>query len=307
MHLSTQSLRIFLAVVEQGSLTKAARSLYMSQPSVSVHVRGLETSLSAQLIERSTTGVTPTAAGLALADRARQVLAIIDDIDVDVAAAQGIADRRLALAATTTLGNSFVPRLLAGFARDGEALGSIRVELRVGHAEQVIRWVLDREVSVGVCAGPVDHQQLHTDSLLDEALVLAAAPSHPLATRQADGHQLTPADLADQRFLMREIGSATRAEQDRALAMWGARAAAQWTIWGTEGARECVRSGLGISLISEHVVAPDLASGDLVALELHPAPPRRPVTLVRLAGASLRPLEADLVALLTRLHDWPGA
>lgn len=302
MHLSTQSLRIFLAVVEQGSLSKAARSLYMSQPSVSVHVRGLETSLGAQLIERSTTGATPTAAGLALADRAREILAIIEDIDVDVAAAQGIADQRLAVAATTTLGNSLVPQLLAGFVGERDA---IRVDLRVGNAEQVIRWVLDREVSVGVCAGIVDHQQLRAVKLLDEALVLAAAPDHPLVSRQRGGAALSADDLADQRFLMREIGSATRAEQDHALAMWGCRQAAQWTIWGAEGARECVRSGLGLSLISEHVIARDLADGTLVAMDLRPAPPRRPVTLIRLAGAALRPLETDFVALLTRLRDWP--
>lgn len=303
MHLSTQSLRIFLAVVEQGSLSKAARSLYMSQPSVSVHVRGLETSLGAQLIERSTTGATPTAAGLALAERAREILAIIDDIDVDVAAAQGIADRRLAVAATTTLGNSLVPQLLAGFTREHDA---IRVELRVGNAEQVIRWVLDREVSLGLCAGTVDHQQLHTVDVLDDALALTAAADHPLAVRQGAGEAITPADLVDERFLMREIGSATRAEQDHALAMWGCRQARQWTIWGAEGARECVRSGLGLALVSTHIIARDLADGTLVALDLDPAPPHRPVTLARLAGATLRPLESDFVTMLTRLRHWPG-
>ena len=84
MHLSTQSLRIFLTVVETGSLSAAARVLFMSQPSVSANVRSLETSLSAHLLDRGPAGATLTPAGAVLAGHARKILAIMDEVDGDV-------------------------------------------------------------------------------------------------------------------------------------------------------------------------------------------------------------------------------
>lgn len=301
MHLSTQSLRVFLSVVEQGSLSKAARTLYMSQPSVSVHVRDLETSLGTRLLDRSPTGVTPTAAGSALADRAREVLAIIGGIEADVAAAEGAGIGKLAIGVTGTLGHSLVPGVLADFASTHPDL---RVELRVGNAQQVVQWVLDREIGVGVCAGKIDRPQLRSAAVLDESLALVAVPGHPLAVQQAAGEAVRPEQLAGERFLLREIGSATRADQDLALAMWGCSPAGSWTVWGAEATLESVRAGVGLALVSEHVVARDLAAGSLVALNLDAMPPRRPVTVIRLAGAHLRPIEEELVNTLTELDSW---
>lgn len=303
MHLSTQSLRVFLSVVEQGSLSKAARALYMSQPSVSVHVRELETSLGAHLLDRSPTGVTPTAAGRVLAERAREVLSIIGNIEDDVGAAEGIGNQRLAVGVTGTLGHSLLPNILAEFSATRPGL---RVELRVGNARQVEQWVLDREVGVGVCAGKIDRPQLRSSAILDEALALVAVPDHPLALQQATGSAVRTEQLASQRFLLREMGSATRGDQELALAMWRCPKSQAWTVWGAEATLECVRAGVGLSLVSEHVVARDLATGALVALDVEEMPPRRPVTVIQLAGAHLRPIEEDLVATLIGLRSWSG-
>lgn len=303
MHLSTHSLGIFLSVVEHGSLSKAARTKYMSQPSVSAQIRSLETALGTHLLERSHTGVTPTAAGRVLAARAAEILSVIGGIEAEVSAAQGLVDSRLAVAATSTLGSYLVPQMLARFTADHP---SVRVELRVGNAEQVIQWVIDREATVGLAAGRIDHPQLRSTPFLDEAIVAAAAPDHPLALAQEE-RELHLQDLRGHRFLMREIGSATRSVQESTLAAWKLAEAEQWTIWGAEGARECARAGLGIVLVSEHVIAQDLEFGTLRALRIDPPPPRRPVTALRPAGVRLTDLEAQFTTAFTGLEAWPAA
>ncbi|MGN6403600.1 LysR family transcriptional regulator [Sinomonas sp.] len=298
MNLSIQGLRIFLAVAETGSFSAAARQLYMSQPSVSAHVRSLETSLSARLLDRGPAGATLTPAGEALAKHARTIFEVMDQVDEDVSAAQGIQDRKLSVAGTSTLGSYLLPRVLSRFLAENRG---IHTELRVGNAERVADWLVNREVSLGICAGKVNHEQLECTVIFEDALVLVAGRASALA-----GRSLTADDLKDQRFLLREIGSATRSDQDEALAEWKLTQAEQWTIWTSEAARESVRAGLGVALISEHVVAQDLRSGDLVRLKIHPAPPTRPVSLVHMAGQPLTPIEHAFVHLIKQMHTWPG-
>lgn len=297
MHLSIQSLQIFLAVAENGSLSSAARRLYMSQPSVSAHVRQLETSLSAHLLDRGPTGTTLTAAGEVLADHARRVVAVLDQVDDSVAAAQGIQDRRLTVAGTSSLGSYLLPQVLSRFLTEHPGT---RTELRIGNGERVAEWLISREVSLAVCAGRLGHEQLHSTELFDDQLVLIAPPDHRLAGRLVDA-----GDLVSERFLLREIGSSTRADQDRALLEWGLQGAESWTLWSAEAAREAVRAGLGIALVSEHVVARDLRSGDLAHLDVRPAPPARKVWLVRRGAQPLTALEHDFVFMLKTLATWP--
>lgn len=297
MQVNMQSLKIFLTVVEQGSLSAAARELYMSQPSVSAHIRQLESSLSARLLDRGPSGAVPTPAGELLAHRAQDVLELLDTLGEDVALAQGQADQRLALGGTSTLGNYLLPRMLARFQ---EAHSGVRAELRVGNAERVLGWVLDGEVSLALMAGDVVHEALRCEVIFDEALVLVAAPTHRLA-----GRRVTPEELAGERFILREVGSATRAEQEEAMDTWGLSESPVWTVWGSEAASEAARCGLGLTLISEHVVARDLRSGDLVRVRIDPAPPRRPVTLVTQARGRLTPVEDTFVHLLTNTKSWP--
>ncbi|MDR2254537.1 MAG: LysR family transcriptional regulator [Arthrobacter sp.] len=302
MQVNMQSLKIFLTVVETGSLSAAARELYMSQPSVSAHVRQLETSLSARLLDRGPSGAATTAAGEVLAARARDVLELLDALDDDVAEAQGRADQRLALGGTSTLGNYLLPRVLSRFQESHSLVPGrgVRAELRVGNAEQVTAWVLAGEVSVALMAGEVSHEALVCRPIFDEAMVLVSAPTHRLAGRVA-----SPEDLASERFILREVGSATRQQQEEALEAWNLAQAPAWTVWGSEAAGEAVRSGLGLALVSEHVVARDLRSGDLARIRIQPAPARRPVTLVTMALGRLTPVEEQFVHLLTNTTSWP--
>ncbi|MGX1750640.1 LysR family transcriptional regulator [Glutamicibacter protophormiae] len=298
MHLSTQNLHIFLTVVEAGSISAAARTLFMSQPSVSANVRNLESALSAPLLERRPSGVIPTAAGQIVVEQAQRIMEIMGQVDEQVARVQGLADQKLSVAGTSTLGSYLLPRVLQRFM---DTRQGVRTELRVGNAEKVAEWIVNREVSIAICAGEVDHEQLEAKVIFDEALVLAAHRAHPLA-----GQRLTPQDLAGERFLQREIGSATRLDQDAVLAGWGLPEIEQWTVYSAEAARESVRSGLGVALISEHVVGRDLRSGEIVRLLVDPAPPRRPVTLVHRGRQNLTSIEHEFVELLTSIKAWPA-
>lgn len=141
-------LEVLLRVLEHQGFSGAAKSLFMSQPSVSNHIRNLENSCGIQLVHRTSAGARPTPAGEVVAEHARQVFAIMDSLERTVADFRGLGGGRLVLAGTTTLGTYLLPRLVADFSTRAP---KVSCEIRVGNEDAVESWLL-RGRSPWVCA-----------------------------------------------------------------------------------------------------------------------------------------------------------
>ncbi|MDV3128707.1 LysR substrate-binding domain-containing protein [Mycobacterium sp. 21AC1] len=298
MVVSLTQLEVLVAVVESGGFSGAAKKLFMSQPSVSNHIRNLESSLGVHLVQRSTQGARTTPAGDVVVDHARKVFELLTSLERQVAGLQGLESGRLVLAGTTTLGTYLLPRLVSEFT---EAAPKVECQIRVGNEDTVENWLLRGEVALGLCADTPREEQLLAQPLFEEEMVLVAAAGTPLA-----GQALRPKDLADQRFLMREMGSATRRQQESALRLWELDSAEQWDLWGPDTLKEAVHAGLGLALLSDHSTARERVSGLLVALSVEPPPPSRTVYLVRRADRVLTPPEQAFVALVDGISAWPA-
>lgn len=298
MQLNLHRLWIFLQVVECGGFSAAAQKLYMSQPSVSNQVRQLEQSLHVQLVDRSGSGVRPSAEGEVLRDYAKRIFLLADEA---VTAIQQVTDReigQLTVGGTTTIGTYLLPPLVARFR--GRYPG-IECDIVVGNGEQILRALLDGEIGIGVLAGEPSAAQLEVARILTERLVLVAAPYHPLG-----GSTVSADALAGERFLLREQGSGTRELQEAALVQWGLNGAKRSTVGGVEAVKQAVLAGLGISLVSEHAVREETSSGRLAVIDVDPALAARPVTLAYRGDRLLSPSERTFADLLHHVHDWPG-
>ncbi|WP_433236854.1 LysR substrate-binding domain-containing protein [Streptosporangium sp. CA-135522] len=297
MQLNLHRLWIFLQVLEYGGFSAAAQKLYMSQPSVSGQVQQLEKSLHATLVDRSGARVRATAEGEVLAEYARRIFLLADEAVTAIERVQGLATGRIAVAGTSTVGTYLLPTLLARFVHK---YPGIEHSLQVGNGEQVQRWLLDGKVGLAVLAGRPPAPQLEVAAMFEDLLVLIAAPDHPLAGRPVD-----PAELAGERFLLREAGSATRQLQEAELARWGLGEVATGDIWGTETLKQAVGAGMGLSLISEHAVTRDVALGALALIDVRPAPPARPIVVAHRRDRLLSPAESAFLRLLEEQANWP--
>lgn len=295
---SLNQLEVLLKVLETGGFSGAAKALYMSQPAVSNHIRNLENSFAVQLVHRTTQGARPTPAGEVVAEHARRMFELLDSLERSVADFRGLGGGRLVVAGTSTLGPYLLPRLLADFARRAP---KVSCQLRVGNEEAVETWLMRGEAALGLCIDSPRDEQLVAEEMFSESTVLVAAAGSPLA-----GRELAAADLAGQRFLMRETGSATRRLQERALASWGLEAAERWDLWGIDTIKEAACQGLGIAILSEHAIRRELDAGILTALSIEPLPPTRAVSLVRRADRVLTPPEEAFVALTRAVAEWPS-
>ncbi|WP_020389569.1 LysR family transcriptional regulator [Kribbella catacumbae] len=294
---SLNQLEVLVKVVDAAGFSGAAKALYMSQPAVSNHIRNLENSFGVQLVHRTSQGARPTQAGEVVVEHARRMFELMDSLEHAVADFRGLGGGRLVLAGTATLGPYLLPRLLSDFAARAP---KVSCQIRVGNEDQVETWLMRGEVALGLCIDTPRDEQLTAEGLLQDVTVLVAAAGSPLA-----GRELVPEDLAGQRFLMRETGSATRRLQERALSSWGLDAAERWDLWGVDTIKEAACQGLGLAILSEHAISRELDAGILAALAIEPMPPTRTVSLVRRADRVLTPPEEAFVALARAVAVWP--
>jgi len=299
MELNTHRLWIFLQVVDCGGFSAAANKLFMSQPSVSHHVRQLETTVDAVLIDRSGGRATPTAEGEVLAEYARRLLLLGDEAITAVRQVQGLSRGHLRLGGTTTVGTYLLPHLLGGFQN---VYPDIECNLYVGNVEQLTARLVTGEVGLGVFVGEPSSTQLKIEQILLDLAVVVVAPDHPLADKQ-----VAAKELFEQQFILREQGSGTRALQSEVLADWQLHDIASMEMWGTETVKQAVRAGLGISLLSEHTVRQELRDGSLCAVVVDPPPAGRPVVAAYRRERVLAPAEHAFLEDLRNLNTWPAS
>jgi DNA-binding transcriptional LysR family regulator len=298
--LNLHRLSIFMTVVETGGFSAAAQKLYMSQPSVSNHVRNLEQSLQTTLIDRSGPRIRPTAEGEVLVEYARRVFLLTEEAVAAIREVSGVQSGRLEVGGTTTVGTYLLPRLLARFRERHRA---IECDIVVGNNGQIVKRLLEGELGLAIVAGQPGAPQLKTETVLDERLLLVAAPGHPLTSTTAP---LAPRELAAERFLLREPGSQTRDLQEAALIGWDLDDMAKADMWGPETIKQSVAAGLGISLISEHAIDAEVRDGRLVVLEVDPPLRSRPVVVAYRRDRLLSPAERAFLGLVRGLRTWPA-
>ncbi len=268
-------LRIFHAVAQRMSFSAAAEQLYLTQPAVSLQVRALERSLGVKLFDRTGGRLALTPAGEALLHSATVILNAEAEARRAIDELRGASHGRLLVAANTTGGMYFLPRLLAAFRAEAPR---ITIELDVDATARICERVNQRMVDIGFVGGPIDDRRLTVEPVADDRLVLIASPDHPLAA--AGRRRITLEELAAEPLIVPEATSRTRLLVERRLREAGlsVRPAAQMV--GTEAVKKAVEANLGIAFVSGYSVEAELALGRLTALEVRGLTITRPIVMV---------------------------
>jgi DNA-binding transcriptional LysR family regulator len=169
-----RQLRCVEAVARHRHFTRAADELHVSQSALSHQVRRLEAELGTALFERTSRRVTPTEAGLAIAARARRVLAEVEGAREEVDQLRGVRRGRIWIGPLLRAGDIDVPELLAGFSREHPG---IEVSLREGIADDMLRYLADDEIDAAFCLLADDLPPEYAgEHLADDEVVVAFSP-----------------------------------------------------------------------------------------------------------------------------------
>ena len=198
-----RKIKVFVAVADHLSFSRAARVLHLSQPAVSQQIAALEAELGARLFERTTRRVRLTAAGATLLVRAEPLLREYAETRRAVAASEGRIAGELSVAASLTIGSYVLPPALAELALSDPEL---RAKVTIENTEQAIGSLLSGRVDLGFVEGEVSADNIELHLLREDELVLIASRQHRFGTMEF----VTLSDLLVEPFVLREEGSGTR-------------------------------------------------------------------------------------------------
>lgn len=278
MALNLNSLRIFIAVVEQGGFTRASVTLNLSQPAVSKAVGNLERSVGMPLLERGPRSVRPTEAGLALAERARELFAVERTAEEELRALSGLERGVLRIGASTTVATWLLPPILGAFQARHPG---IALRVTSGNTRKIGRTLARRRLDVALVEGPVDDPRFEVEPWRDDDLVIIAPSDHRLARSR---RRASLAALGRESFVMRERGSGTRAVAAAAFDTVGFVPTVALTLDSTEAVKQAVAAGLGVAAVSRAAAADQLALGRLKEIRVAGLSLSRQLSILRLVG-----------------------
>jgi DNA-binding transcriptional LysR family regulator len=260
------SLRLFVAVVETGSIGAGARRVGITQQAASDRLRGVESQVGVTLLHRSRQGSVPTEAGTVLAGWATRLLDTAIEVAEGIATLRADSAARLRVASSMTIAEHLVPRWLLVLRHRATTAGSVppAVELTATNSVRVLAALERGDVDLGFVEGAAVPKGFRSRPLAQDHLVVVVSPGHPWTRRR---RVVTPGELAATALVSRETGSGTREVLENALAAVGHGLVPPAVVLTTAtGVREAVRAGAGVAVLSRLAVADDLEAGRLQAV-----------------------------------------
>lgn len=243
------SIRLAVSCARTGNLTAAAAECHLVLPAASRRLRDLERSLGAQLFERHSRGLTPTALGRAFMQRGMAILQELDNLMVELADAHQGVVRHVHLSASTAAITQFLSPLLAEHA---ELRPEIQVELEEQVSGQVAASVREGRADLGVFVAGPDLRGLEVRDFRTDELVLILPPGHRLCGRAP----LAFAATLDEPWISLNPGAAMLQAQQQAAMAAGRSFRLRMQVGSFDAVGHMVASGLGIAALPKAAALP---------------------------------------------------
>lgn len=259
MRMTLRQLAVFVAVAQEGTVTKASEAVKLTQSAASMALADLEDGLGAPLFDRLGKRLQLNDLGRFLLPQALEILGRCEAFEQ---AAKGeLQSIDLRLGATLTISDYLMPDLMAGFL---QVQPQAHLQLQVGNTRQMIEAVNQFQLDLALIEGSCHLPQLQSIPWRDDELAVCCAPNHPLA--QLD-RPLNAVDFLNVEWILREEGSGTREVFDHVILQDLPDANIRLTLGHNEAILKIVAGGLGLSCISRLAIEPLQEKGQLVILE----------------------------------------
>jgi len=282
MNATFRQLRLFLALADLGSVSAAARATHVTQPTASMQLRELADAVGLPLHEVIGKKVYLTAAGEALASTARAMVGEWSLFEQQVAAMKGLHQGRLRVAVVSTA-KYFVPRWLGAFCA---AHPDVEIALEILNRDGVVQRLRRNQDDISIMSIPPKDLDIEQREFLPNPLVVVAPWGHPLASKRA----IPLAELAGERFILREPGSGTRMAAEAHFRAHAFTPQVRLALGSNEAIKQAVAGGMGLSVLSRHALAPEPAGEGLCLLDVEDFPIHASWYIVYLRGKQLSPL-----------------
>ncbi len=293
--LDIHQLKIFKAVFERKSFSEAAQKVYLTQPTVSGHIRALEESFGIALFERTSKAVIPTKAGEFLYPYAKSLLNELEEARKAMAAFAGGQKGLLKIGGSNIPGNYILPRLIGRFK---QARPEVKIHLKISDTSRIKKMVLERELDIGVIGAPASEDELLCEPCFEDSMTLICPPGH----RFCKAEEIDFSELQQEAFIIRETGSGSRFMAENAIVTAGYNGFDALNvvaeIGSTEALCQAVKAGAGLAIVSLRAVQDDMNMGLLCSAKISGIDFRRRFYIVTVIKGVQCPASIDFTQFL---------
>jgi DNA-binding transcriptional LysR family regulator len=262
----------FVEVARRGNVSRAAETLFITQPALTARLRALESEVRVPLFRRGRRGMTLTDAGRAFLPHAERALRALRDGAAMVG--QLPVAEALVLGAAPAISTYTLPAILVRFT---ETRPDVRLLVRTGHSEEILDQVVRGDLDVGLIRA-IHHPDLESVTVLEDELVLVADPEHPIARRR----RIAPSQVADARLILFDRTSSFYDLTRTLFRQAGSPPRGVLELDNIDAAKRMVLAGLGVALLPRSAIGDELVSGRLRPIEIVGTPPiERRIVAVR--------------------------
>jgi DNA-binding transcriptional LysR family regulator len=267
-------LRIFHTTAGLLSFTRAAEELHLTQPGISKHIKTLEEQYGVPLFDRLGKRIVLTQAGEILYATTRSVFAQLDEAKQHIHDLTGLTGGTLRIGGSVTIATYILPGMLV---RYRAIAPGVEIAVETGFSRQIVERVLDNSLEVGFVGHCEPELSLIHHRFKTETMALIVSPQHPWAKRKVPV-QLT--ELTGQSFLISKKGSGTWRILSDLFNDAGIVPKDITELGTTEGVKQAVAAGLGVSIVARHTMEGDLARALLQEVPLESEGLKRDLYLV---------------------------
>ncbi len=265
MDFDFRDLEIFSTIVELKSFTRAAEKVYLAQASVSERISNLEARVGAKLLDRLPKGIELTSVGKLFYEYSKKLLELRSKLLMELKDLMGLRSGTLELGGSTVPGEYILPAKVAEFLK---RYPLVKINLVIGDSKVIREGVLNGTLEVGV-VGALDHNpNLKCIPIWQDQLVLCVNQDHRFYGLES----ISLEEALKEPFVIREKGSGTLSFWERGLKEAkidperDLRVVAR--LGSTTSVKEAVKSGLGVSVISERAITGEIKAGYLWPLKV---------------------------------------
>jgi LysR family transcriptional regulator, transcriptional activator of the cysJI operon len=274
--MNIHQVNIFNIAARTLSITKTAKKMHLSQPSVSIQIKDLEDALNVRLFERINRKITLTDAGKIFFEYSEKLLKLIDEMNAVMNDFSSGDVGRLLLGASSTVGIYVLPSFLGDFK---EMYPKAEIALMIQNRQEAVEQCISGELDFAFMQDPPRHPDLHAEFFMKDELVIVCSPKH----RWANKEHLTMKTLISEPepIILREEGSGTRDLIEYVLKRFGIERKVTMELSSSEGIKRAVEANLGVAVLSKVVIENELSNKSLVCLPIKDLNTKRDFYIVR--------------------------
>lgn len=278
--MNLRDLKYLVALADLRHFGKAADACFVSQPTLSTQIRKLEEELGVVLVERAPRKVMLTAAGQDVVQRARRIVADVDEMKEAARRSRDPESGTLRLGVFPTLGPYLLPHVVPQLR---ERFPQLELLLTEEKSDVLLQRLREGRLDAALLALPLHDDQLHTEFLFEEPFLLAAPAGHPLAKQK----RLAMDALGEETLLLLEDGHCLRDQALDVCRLAGAQEKSGFRATSLETLRQMVAAGVGVTLLPALSVQPPIVqpAGIQLVPFRQPAPSRRIALVWRKSSA----------------------